>query len=94
MSHVKAFAGEKFFVKVKKQPPGNNFTNRTIAEGLTNLGILEESILDEEKMYEVPPDFVSTLLKQAKVFRDYFNVYNSVNGDKPTLCNWGRRVKQ
>ena len=75
--------GEKFFVKVKPQKKGNNFTNNAITEGLKALGIAEESTqeqlreVDLTKFYEVPKSFVTTLLKKTQVYREFFRIYHS-----------------
>ncbi len=84
--------GEKFFVKVKPQKKGNNFTNNAITEGLNALQIAEESTqlesrTEEElkKFYEVPAIFVATLIRQLQVYREYFAIYHSFDD--------GRKVK-
>ncbi len=82
--------GEKFFVKVKPQKKGNNFTNTAITEGLKALGIAEESTQEElqevdlTKFYEVPESFVATLIREVKVYREYFTVYHSFYGEDMT----------
>lgn len=82
--------GEKFFVKVKRQGKGNNFTNNAIAEGLKALGIAEESTQEElkevdlTKFYEVPQTFVVTLLKEVQGYREFFKVYHSLHGEEMT----------
>lgn len=81
---------EKFFVQVKHQKKGNNFTNNAIAEGLKALGIAEESTQEEvrevdlTKFYEVPKYFVATLLKNVQVYREHFTVYHSFCGQEMT----------
>lgn len=79
--------GEKFFVEVRRQKKGNNFTNGSITDGLNQLGIAEESTQDEvrevglKKVYEVPESFVATLLKRVEVYRPFFKIFHSLNGE-------------
>ncbi len=91
MRLLAAKAGEKFFVQVRVQKPDNNFTNRAIAKGLLLLGIAEESTQEEsrteehlKKFYEVPPSFVSSLLKKLDGFKPYFVIYHSFYGGEKT----------
>lgn len=91
MRLLAAKAGEKFYVQVKPQPPGNNFTNRSIAEGLTEIGICQESTQDEsrtseelKRFYEVPASFVSSLLRGLPKFQQFFTVYHSFYGEEKT----------
>ncbi len=78
--------GEKFFVKVRPQKKGDNFTNNAIAEGLKALGIADESTqeslkgVDLTKFYEVPASFVVILLKNVQVYREHFRVYHNFYG--------------
>jgi hypothetical protein len=83
--------GEKFFVRVKPQKKGNNFTNTAITEALDALQIAEESTQLEsrteeglKKYYEVPASFVVTLLKRLQTYREYFTIYHSFHGGEKT----------
>ncbi len=79
--------GEKFFVKVKPQKKGNNFTNTAITEGLKALSIAEESTQEElrevdlTKFYEVPASFVATLVRKVEAYREHFTIYHSFYGE-------------
>lgn len=91
MRLLAAKAGEKFFVKVKTQKPDNNFTNRSIAEALTAIGICQESTQEEsrtseelKKFYEVPASFVSSLLRGLQKLQQFFTVYHSFYGEEKT----------
>lgn len=100
MKLMAAKAGEKFYIKVKTQKPGNNFTNNAIAEALTALGICEESTQDEsrspdrmERFYEVPASFVSHLLRKLDRFLPYFTVYHSFYGGEKTKYEPGKGTR-
>lgn len=91
MHLVAARMGEKFFVQVRPQKKDNNFTNRAISEEMTRLGICEEGTQDEsrtaerlKKFYEVPPSFVTTLLRTLNDFRQHFVIYHSFYDEEKT----------